>query len=78
MSLWDETALAVLIRLRQRWEVTKYNYLESVSEPLILSGRLFQSISATYENTLPPLVDLFILGTINNPEFWDLRERDGL
>ncbi len=27
---------------------------ESVSEPRTLSGRLFQSLRAKYENTLPP------------------------
>lgn len=31
-----------------------------------------------YENALPPLVDLVILGTIKSPEFCDLKERDGL
>ncbi len=36
---------------------------ESVSEPLTLSGRLFQSLGAKCEKALPPLVDFAILGT---------------
>ncbi len=51
---------------------------ESVSEPRMLSARLFQSLGAKYEKALPPLVDFAILGTIKSPEFCDLRERDGL
>ncbi len=34
---------------------------ESVSEPRMLSGRLFQSLGAKYEKVLPPLVDFAIL-----------------
>ncbi len=51
---------------------------ESVSEPQTLSGRLFQSLGAKYENALPPLVDFAILGTTMSPEFCDLREQVGL
>ncbi len=50
----------------------------SVSEPRMLSGRLFQSLGAKYETVLPPLVDFAILGTTKGPEFCDLRERVGL
>ncbi len=50
---------------------------ESVSEPRTLSGRLFQSLGAKYENVIPPLVDFAVLGTTRSPEFCDLRERDG-
>ncbi len=42
--------------------------IESVSEPRILSGRLFQSLGAKYEKALPPLVDFAILGTTKGPE----------
>jgi len=48
------------------------------SEPRTLSGRLFQRLGAKCENTLPPLVDLDILGTTESPEFCDLKEHDGL
>ncbi len=51
---------------------------ESVSEPRMLSGRLFQSLGVKYEKVLPPLVDFAILGTTKSPEFCDLRERVGL
>ncbi len=51
---------------------------ESVSEPRTLSGRLFQSLGAKCEKALPPLVDFAILGTTKSPEFYDLRECDGL
>ncbi len=51
---------------------------ESVSEPWILSGRLFQSLGAKYEKVLPPLVDCAILGTTKSPELCDFRERVGL
>ncbi len=47
---------------------------QSVSEPLTLSGRLFQSLGAKYEKVLPPLVDFAILGTIKSPGFCDLRK----
>ncbi len=47
--------------------------LKSVSEPRMLSGRLFQSLGAKYEK-----VDFAILGTTKSPEFCDLRERVGL
>ncbi len=50
---------------------------ESVSEPQTLSGRLFH-LGAKYENVIPPLVDLAILGTSKSPEFRDLRERVGM
>ncbi len=53
-------------------------YREIMSEPRILSGKLFQSLGAKYEKVLPPLVDFAILGTTKNPEFCDLRERVGL
>ncbi len=36
---------------------------ERVSEPRTLSGRLFQSLGARYEQVLPPLVDFAIRGT---------------
>ncbi len=36
---------------------------ESLSEPQMLSGRLFQSLGAKYEKVLPPLVHFAILGT---------------
>ncbi len=49
-----------------------------MSEPLTLSGRLFQSLGAKYEKVLPPLVDFAILGTTKSPELCDLRERVGL
>ncbi len=49
-----------------------------MSEPLTLSGRLFQSLGAKYEKVLPPLVDIAILGTTKSPELCDLRERVGL
>ncbi len=42
---------------------------ESVSEPRTLSGRLFQSLGARYEQVLPPLVDFAIRGTTKSPEF---------
>ncbi len=42
---------------------------ESVSESRTLSGRLFQSLGAKYENILPPLVEFAILGTTKSPEF---------
>ncbi len=42
---------------------------ESVSEPRTLSGRLFQSLGAKNEKSLPPLVDFAILGTTKSPEF---------
>ncbi len=51
---------------------------ESVSEPRMLSGRLFQSLGAKYEKVLPPLVDFDILGTTKSPEFCNLREQVGL
>ncbi len=51
---------------------------ESVTEPRTLSGRLFQSLWAKYENILPPLVDFAMLGTTKSPEFCDFRERVGL
>ncbi len=54
------------------------HYMNSVSEPRTLSGRLFQSLGARYEKVLPPLVDFAILGTTKSPEFCDLRERVGL
>ncbi len=50
---------------------------ESVSEPRMLSGRLFQSLGAKYEKVLPPLVDFATLCP-KSPEFCDLRERVGL
>ncbi len=46
---------------------------ESVSEPQMLSGRLFQSLGAKCENALPPLVDFAILGTTKSPEFYHLK-----
>ncbi len=49
-----------------------------MSEPRMLSGRLFQSFGAKYENVLLPLVDFAILGTTKSPEFCNLRERVGL
>ncbi len=49
--------------------------LNSVSEPRMLSGRLFQILGAKYEKVLPPLVDFAVLGTTKSPEFCDLRER---
>ncbi len=51
---------------------------ESVSEPRMLSGRLFQGLGARYEKVLPPLVDFAIRGTTKSPEFCDLSERVGL
>ncbi len=36
---------------------------ESVSEPRMLSGRLFQSLGAKCKKVLPPFVDFAILGT---------------
>ncbi len=58
---------------------------ESVSEPRMLSGRLFQCLGAKYEKVLPPLVDLSypsfvvaILDSTKSPEFCNLRERVGL
>ncbi len=51
---------------------------ESVSEPQTLSGRQIQSLEAKCEKALPPLVDFAILGTTKSPEFYDLREWDGL
>ncbi len=51
---------------------------ESVSEPRMLSGRLFQNLGANYEKVIPPLVDFAILGTTKSPEFCDLREQVGL
>jgi len=51
---------------------------ESVSEPHMLSRRLFQSVGAKYEKALPTLVDFAVLGTAKSPEFCDLRERVGL
>ncbi len=51
---------------------------ESLSEPQILSGRLFQSLGSKYEKVLPRLVDFAILGTTKSPEFCDLREWVGL
>ncbi len=50
---------------------------ESVSEPWTLSGRLFQSLGAKYEQVLP-LVDFVILDTTKSPEFCDLSEWVGL
>ncbi len=47
----------------------------SVSEPRMLSGRLFQSLGAKYEKVLPPLVDFAILGTTKRPEFCNLTEQ---
>ncbi len=35
---------------------------DNVSEPRTLSGRLFQSLEAKYEQFLPPLEDFVILG----------------
>ncbi len=49
-----------------------------MSEPRMLSGRLFQSLGAKYEKVLPPLVDFAILGTTKSPEFCNLRDRVGL
>ncbi len=49
-----------------------------MSEPRMLSGRLFQILGTKYEKVLPPLVDFVILGTTKSPEFCDLRERFGL
>ncbi len=46
--------------------------IESASEPRTLSGRLFQSLGAKYEQVLPPLVDFAILGTTKSPEFSSL------
>jgi len=46
-----------------------------------LSGRRFQSLGAKCENTLPPLVDLEILGTTKSfffVVFCNLKECDGL
>ncbi len=51
---------------------------ESVSDPRMLSGRLFQSLEAKYEKVLPPLVDFAIRGTTKSPEFCYLKERVGL
>ncbi len=51
---------------------------DSVSEPRMSSGRLFQSLGAKYEKFLPPSVDIAILGTTKSPEFCDLREQVGL
>ncbi len=51
---------------------------ESVSESRTLLGRLFQSLRATYEKVILPLVDFAILGTTKSPEFCELRERVGL
>ncbi len=51
---------------------------ESVPEPRTLSGRLFQSLGAKCEKSLPPLVDFDILDTTKSPEYCDLRERVGL
>ncbi len=48
---------------------------ESASQPQTLSGRLFQSLGAKYEKSLPTLVDFAILGTTKSPEFCDLRKR---
>ncbi len=45
---------------------------ESVPEPQTLSGRVFKSLGAKYENVLPPLVDFAILGTTKSPEFCSL------
>ncbi len=42
---------------------------ESVSEPQMLSGRLFQSLGANMEKVITPLVDFAILGTTKSPEF---------
>ncbi len=50
---------------------------KSVSEPRMLSGRLFQSLAAKCKKALPPLVD-FILGTTKGLEFCNLKERNGL
>ncbi len=47
---------------------------ERLSEPRMLSGRLFQSLGAKYEKVLPPLVDFAIPGTTKSPEICDLRE----
>ncbi len=49
-----------------------------MSEARTLSGSLFQSLGAKYENVIPPLVDFTILGTTKSPEFCDLMERVGL
>ncbi len=49
-----------------------------MSEPRMLSGRLFQNLGANYEKVIPPLVDFAILGTTKSPEFCDLREQVGL
>ncbi len=43
-----------------------------MSEPRTLSGRLFQSLRATYEKVLPPLVDFAFLCTTKSPEFCSL------
>jgi len=51
---------------------------ESQSEQRTISGRLFQSFGAKYENALPPLVDLDILGMTRSLEFSDIKERDGM
>ncbi len=51
---------------------------ESVSDPRMLSERLFQSLGARYEKVLPPLVYFAIRGTTTSPEFCDLRVRVGL
>jgi len=40
--------------------------------------KLFQRLGAKYENALPPLVDLDILGMSRSLEFSDLKECDGL
>ncbi len=51
---------------------------ESVSEPPMLSGSLFQSLGDKCEKVLPPLVDFAILGTTKSPEFCDPKKRVGL
>ncbi len=55
-----------------RWVFNLDLNRESVSEPTMFSGRLFQSLGAKYESALPPLVDFAILGTTKSPEFCDL------
>ncbi len=48
-----------------------------MSEPRMLSGRLFQSLGAKCKKVLPPFVDFAILGTTKSAEFCDLREQVG-
>jgi len=58
---------------------------DNESEPRTISGRLFHSLGAKCENTLPPLMDLDILGLdldilglTRSLEFGDLTECNGL